>query len=97
MAAARAGAWRQLAALRPGEAVDLVTEVGTAMQDPKVNIRNLNAFFSSQAKKKFPDIFERVRGLEQALKEGPDAGGAHTRQCGGFDQGLPCSCGQLEH
>jgi hypothetical protein len=80
-----AGAWRQLAALHPGEAIDVVSEVGRALKDPKRNIRNINAFFTSAVRSKVHDIMERVNDLEARLAMGTQEVQApqRTRRMGG--------------
>ena len=76
------GAWQQLAAMRAGEAVDLVNEVGHAIQDPKQTIRNVNAFFTAAAKKRAPDILQRAQALDAAISAGGDEYPSPPRRMG---------------
>lgn len=76
------GAWQQLAAMRAGEAVDLVTEVGHALQDPKQTIRNVNAFFTAAAKKRAPDILQRAQALDSTISAGGDEYPSPPRRMG---------------
>jgi hypothetical protein len=82
-----AGAWQQLAAMRAGEAVDQVCEVGQILQDPTRSIRNVNALFTSTAKKRVPDILSRVQALDTMIMAGVESDEPPRRMGAGASAG----------